>query len=150
MIRVVVAGVVLGAASVALAHSGATGIVKERMEAMKEIGTEMKIIGGMFQGKVEFNAGRLEQAAGVISDHAAKIEKLFPQGSDHKPTRAMLEVWKDKTGFDLLAKELVKAAQDLAVKAKEAKSAGDVKMEIIAVGANCKACHKKFRAPEKE
>ena len=138
----------LGGAGLALAHSGATGIVKERMEAMKSVGAEMKVIAGMLQGKVGFDAGRLEKAAMVINSHAVKIEHLFPKGSDHKPTRALPEVWSDKVEFDKLGKELAMAAQVLAGKAKVAKSAGEVKMEIITVGKNCKACHKKFRAPE--
>jgi len=146
---VVVAGVLfLGGTGLALAHSGATGIVKERMEVMKSVGAEMKVIAGMLQGKIGFDAGRLEQAARVIKGHAEKIEHLFPDGSDHKPTRALPEVWHDKPEFDKLGKELAQAAQTLALKASKAKAAGEVKMEIMAVGTNCKTCHKKFRAPE--
>lgn len=133
----------------AVAHSGATGIVKERMESMKEMGAEMKIIGSMFQGKTAFNAIRIEKAAGLIGGHAAKFEKQFPKGSDHKPTRALPLVWKDKSEFDAIGKNLKEAAAALALKARNAGSVGDVKAELIAVGQACKTCHKKFRAPEK-
>ncbi len=109
---------------------------------------EMKAVGGMFQGKVEFNTMRIEKAAGVIHDHASKIEKLFPKGSDHKPTRALPEVWKDKVEFDAIAMEMAKAAIKLAEKSKTAQSTNDIKTEFSALAASCKACHKKYRAPE--
>ena len=129
-IGTVTLGLALASASPAHAHSGATGIVKERMEAMKSIGGEMKAVGGMFQGKVEFNTMRIEKAAGVIHDHASKIEKLFPKGSDHKPTRALPEVWKDKVEFDAIAMEMAKAAIKQAEKSKTAQSTNDIKTEF--------------------
>lgn len=141
-------GLVLVSVTGAFAHSGATGIVKERMEAMKEIGGEMKIIGGMFRGKITFDAKRLEKAAGVIGGHAEKIENLFPKGSDHKPTRALPEIWKNKAEFDRIGKDLMSAAAALSKSSKTAQSVDDIKMDLIGVGKTCKACHKQFRAPE--
>ena len=35
----------------ALAHSGATGIVKQRMDAMKDIAAQMKLIGAMVRAE---------------------------------------------------------------------------------------------------
>ena len=140
---------VFASASVAFAHSGATGIVKERMDSMKSIGSSMKTLGGMFAGKIGFDVKAVKNAAIVIEQHAAKIPAQFPKGSDHKPTRALPMVWQSKAEFDKLALELGIAAKTLGTKAASAKSVGDIKLELIAVGSNCKACHKKFRAPEK-
>ena len=45
----------LTATGAVLAHSGATGVVKQRMDAMVDMGDKSKIVANMFKGKTEFD-----------------------------------------------------------------------------------------------
>ena len=67
----------MGAGAV-FAHSGATGIVKERMQAMKAIGKSMKTLGAMAKGETGLSAAKLKAASQTISGHAAEFDRLFP------------------------------------------------------------------------
>ena len=88
---VLVAGVAICGAS--LAHDDATGIVKKRMDAMSDIGDQMKTIASMLKGEKQFDAGSLAASATTIADHARKIPHLFPEGSLKKPSEALPAVW---------------------------------------------------------
>ena len=57
---------VITASAAAFAHSGATGVVKERMDQMKAVAASMKAIGGMIKDAVPYDAG-------VVKVEAAKI-----------------------------------------------------------------------------
>ncbi len=48
--------VLVSIASIAFAHKGATGIVKERMDTMKDISTQMKLMKKMIRTKQPYNA----------------------------------------------------------------------------------------------
>ena len=45
------------------AHSGATGVVKERMALMKTLGGEIKKIAAMFKGEAAYDPGEIAAAA---------------------------------------------------------------------------------------
>jgi len=42
-------------AGIVYSHTGATGIVKERMDAMLDMGDKSKLVADMFKGKSEFD-----------------------------------------------------------------------------------------------
>ena len=93
--------------SIVLAHGGATGIVKERMDLMKGIGDAMKTLTAMFKGEVEYDAGVVREAARTIQSRAGEhITKLFPEGSLDKPTEALPTVWEDWATFERHANDL--------------------------------------------
>jgi cytochrome c556 len=50
-------------ATFALAHEGAKGVVKERMDLMKRQQKDVKLIGDMAKGKTPFDAGKAAEAA---------------------------------------------------------------------------------------
>ena len=70
-----------GASAIALAHDGATGMVMQRMEAMKEIGQSMKSIAAMVKGDAAFNGEAVQASAAVIAGHAKHMPHMFPEGS---------------------------------------------------------------------
>ena len=140
---VLVAGVAICGAS--LAHDGATGIVKKRMDAMSDIGDQMKTIASMLKGEKQFDAGSLAASATTIADHARKIPHLFPEGSLKKPSEALPAVWLRWEDFAKLGSTMQSSAASLAEAAKSARNVEDIKGQIIAVGKSCKACHKDFR-----
>ena len=91
----------------ALAHGGATGIVKERMDGMGVMKEAMKVLTPMMQGKTDYNAATVRSEAGKIAAHAGDaLTKLFPEGSLDKPSEAKREIWQDWTSFSDLAAQL--------------------------------------------
>lgn len=93
--------------SVVMAHGGATGIVKKRMDFMESMGDAMKEITAMMRGKQAYDAGRLRALAGTVGDHGGEaLTKLFPEGSLDKPTEALPAIWTDWERFSALADRL--------------------------------------------
>lgn len=131
-------------------HNGATGIVKERMEVMEALGNAIKSLVAMLKRQAQFNQDSVKATANKMAAHGTKIKAQFPAGSDHKPTRALPAVWKNRADFDKLADQLTQAAKALEKSAGAAKSAKNLAPHIIAIGKTCKSCHEKYRAPDKQ
>jgi len=92
---------------ITFAHSGASGVVKERMDLMEGIGDSMEILVDMFKGKIPFDSGQIKDAAARIRDHAGNnIVRLFPEGSLHEPSEALPEIWEDWEEFETLTIQL--------------------------------------------
>jgi cytochrome c556 len=88
----------------------------------------------------------LEGAGKAIAKWAAVIPTLFPKGTETGgDTKALPEIWSDPAGFQKIALALGEAATKLATDAK----AGDadlVAADTKALGEQCGACHKAYRA----
>ncbi|WP_193175433.1 c-type cytochrome [Oricola nitratireducens] len=99
----------LGLASVAAAyaHGGATGIVKERMEAMESMGDVVKKLSAVMRGETEYDAAAVKAGAETIRKHAGKaITELFPEGSAGGPSEAKPDIWSNWDEFSALAGQL--------------------------------------------
>lgn len=113
-------------AAAALAHSGATGVVKERMEGMKAMGDAIKRIAPMFQGELGYDADAVRAAAATFKDHAGEsMMALFPDGSNPKPSEAKTSIWKNWGDFSDLAERLEIYAEGLALAADNGLAHGD-------------------------
>jgi len=85
----------------ALAHKGATGIVKDRMHVMKGMADNLKLITKMLDGDIPYDRAKAEAAAASIEKHGGKaITKMFPKGSMQKPTEATPKIWENWKGFE--------------------------------------------------
>lgn len=136
-----------GSASV-FAHGGATGIVKERMDAMEMLQNAMKSVGTMMQGATGYDAERVRKAASILANHSGKaMTKLFPEGSIKKPSEARPAIWKDWKAFSADADRLNALAGQLSDAASEddAVMPQTVKSAFIEIGRTCSSCHEKFR-----
>lgn len=131
--------------TLALAHEGATGVVKERMDLMKRQQRDMKLIGDMAKGKTPFDAAKAAEAARDVSITARKIHELFPEGSAGGHSEAKEAIWRDWDEFTSKAKELDLSAEALAVSLDET-AGNDWRGALQKVTDACKACHKAFRA----
>lgn len=137
------AGILVGGA--ALAHGGATGIVKERMDAMSSIGDQMKIIGQMLKGG-SVDEAKLSAAAGAIADHGGEaLTRLFPEGSLDKPTEAAPAIWTDWTKFEAYAGDLEASALTLKDLANDGAGTQELSAAFGTLAATCKDCHQAFR-----
>lgn len=91
----------------ALAHSGATGLVKDRMQAMKEMQQAVKSVSPMMSGAAPYDAAAVRRAAAVFRRHSgAALTEDFPQGSTEAPSEALPAIWQDWNRFDDLAATL--------------------------------------------
>jgi cytochrome c556 len=88
----------------------------------------------------------LEVPARAIAKWAAVIPTLFPKGTETGgDTKALPEIWSDPAGFQKIAVALGEAATKLATDAK-AGEADAVAADTKALGEQCGACHKTYRA----
>lgn len=105
-------------AAVALAHSGATGVVLERMNGMTAIRDTVAELAPMMQGTVPYDPLTVSEGAGVIAGHAGDtMLSLFPENSLEGKTYAKPEIWTDWQNFAALAGELKIYADALVVAA---------------------------------
>ena len=125
----------------ALAHSGATGIVKERMDMFKKNQNNLKAIKSHIRSE---NYESIVKLADEIRDWAVKMPEYFPEGSNEKPSEASPAIWLDFDGFknaaiknETTAKQLIAAA-----KAEDQKAVVD---GFKAVAASCKSCHQSYK-----
>jgi cytochrome c556 len=138
---IIATGLTCGMLGTAFAHSGATGIVKERMDLFKRNKDNLKAI------KEHIRDGDVDAIiplADEIRDWAARMPDYFPVGSDQKPSEAAPAIWSNFDGFKLAAQDNQRAAEMLVAAAKS----GDmdaVMRGFKTVAATCKSCHKAFK-----
>ncbi len=160
---------------VAVAHKGASGVVKTRMETMKNMAANMKLIAQMLRDQIAFDAGKMDQAAMAIANHSGTaLTKLFPKDSLHPPSEARAEIWRQWPAFQTASEALKQAAEQFLkeLRAAQAKikketnnpmvrgSFGKIDVNLLppddkemkrleaafaAMGKSCKSCHEKFR-----
>jgi len=109
---------IVGLSATAFAHSGATGVVKERMGAMKSMGEAIKRIKPMMSGEAGYDAASVRKAAQVIASEAGEaLTGKFPEGSTEHPSETLPRTWEEWDRFTALATQLETAAEGLAMAA---------------------------------
>lgn len=114
----------------------------KRQALMKNNSENAKAVKAAVEAK---DFATVETKARDIMGNADKIVGFFPKGSDTGKTKAKPEIWEKSEDFGKAAKNLGKAAGELASAAK-AGNADDVGVKVKAMGDACGACHKQFRA----
>jgi cytochrome c556 len=144
MMHKVLAGALLGFLTLAVSAQvfAQADVNQKRQDAMKGNGEAAKAIKAAVETK---DYATVETKAKDIMGTADKIVSLFPKGSTTGKTKAKPEIWEKPDDFAKNAKNLSKAAGDLAAAAKAGDDAA-VTTKMKAVGEACAACHKQFRA----
>lgn len=105
-------------AAVALAHSGASGVVLDRMNGMTAMRDTVAELAPMMQGAVPYDTFIVSEGASVLAGHAGDtMLSLFPEGSLEGVTYAKPEIWSDWQKFAALAEELKTYSDALALAA---------------------------------
>ena len=115
ILRATVLGALL-ASSIAVAHDGATGIVKQRMDAMAELGDVAKAVSDMLKGKQTFERYAVRDAARLFVRHGEMIPMLFPDTDASRSgtaTEALSSVWDERAAFESSADSFVERSQEL-------------------------------------
>jgi cytochrome c556 len=137
-----------GTASLVQAHSGATGVVKERMDMMKGMGDAMKAMGPMFKGEAPFDAALVAEKAAHLAEHARKIPEMTPEGSIEHPSEALPIIWEDWDGNVESAEKLAEEGAELHEVASNGADQAAAREKFLDVSKTCGGCHDKFRKPK--
>jgi len=116
--------------------------VDPRQALMKDQSAANKAIKGAVEAK---DFATIEAKAKDLMGSSEKIVGLFPKGSDKGKTKATAAIWDKSDDFAKAAKNLNKAAGELASAAK-AKDEAAVTAKVKGVSEACGGCHKAFRA----
>jgi len=144
MVQKLLAGVFFSVLTLAVSTQvfAQADVIQKRQDAMKGNSAQAKAIKGAIEAK---DYATVEAKAKDIMGTADKIVSLFPKGSTTGKTKAKPEIWEKPDEFSKDAKNLSKAASELASAAK-AGNAADVDVKVKALGEACNSCHKQFRA----
>jgi len=144
MVRKLLTGAFFGILALAVSTQvfAQADVIQKRQDAMKGNSAAAKAIKGAVETK---DYATVEAKAKDIMGTADKIVSLFPKGSTTGKTKAKPEIWEKPDDFSKAAKNLNKAASELASAAK-AGNADDVDVKVKALGEACNSCHKQFRA----
>jgi len=117
-------------------------VLEKRQKFMKGNSAAAKAIKGAVKDK---DYATIETKARDLMGNADKIVDLFPKGSTAGKTKAKAEIWEKSDDFSKGAKNLRKAASELADAAKSGDGAA-VDVKVKALSNACGSCHKAFRA----
>ncbi len=142
-IAVIVTALILTAWAAA-AHEGATGLVAQRVVAMKQMGPHRKALGAMLAGKTPFDRDAAERLTQTMHEHCEHEMHMFPPGSDGHHTEATAAVWTNRPEFDARMRRFDAAIEALMTAAASGDKA-QLAAEFKAVGQECSGCHDHFR-----
>jgi len=143
MVQKILAGALFGLLVVGVAsQNSAQAQTDKRQSLMKEQSAAAKAIKGAVEAK---DYATVEAKVKNNMATSEKIVSLFPAGSATGKTKATPAIWEKPDDFAKAAKNLNKAAGELASAAKAGNDA-DVGVKVKALGEACNSCHKQFRA----
>ena len=127
----------------AFAHNDATGIIKERMDAMEAIGDANLKLTAISRGREAFDLDIVVASAEIIAEHSGEsLLTLFPEGSLEADRDGRAAIWEDWDKFSTLALNLESSALELSQISDES----EFNSKFRAMAKNCGGCHQSFRA----
>jgi cytochrome c556 len=138
----------IGAVFAALAHEGhehATGVVRERMILMEQMGDRLLAITKRIRSNREFN--KIADDAKAIEQLSSEAVSKFPPGSTQAPTAAKPVIWQQWPDFEAKSKKLQAEAQKLAQ--LPTTDTAVLRAQFRAVAYACDACHEAYRVTKK-
>ncbi|SFQ75747.1 c-type cytochrome [Donghicola eburneus] len=127
----------------ALAHGGVKDKdVMARMEVMKAIGDQVKVIGTMAKGERAFDADAANAALAELAVHSAQIAPLFETPAQDPKSEALPIIWEQWDDFAALAMDTEQTASALA---GTITTEVDLRPALGRIGGTCKACHSTYR-----
>ncbi|BBB24938.1 c-type cytochrome [Amphritea japonica] len=118
-----------------IAHGGATGVVKERMDLMEDMKDSVKAVSAIFKGETDYSADTIRKAAETIKTHSGDaMTKLFPEGSLSGHSEAKPLIWDEWQRFKLLSDRQVKLADGLFRAAENKETAVNINQSMMGSG----------------
>ncbi|MCR9108051.1 cytochrome c [Marivita sp. XM-24bin2] len=148
-LRFAIAFAALGCGTAAYAQDDFSAQLKARQGQFRIMAINLGILGGMAQGKMDYDAEAAQAAADTLVA-VSNIQQgpMWPEGSDNMSidgTRAQPTIWDQNEDFLSKWSDFGTAAQAMQAAASGGVDAlGPVMGQI---GGTCKACHDTHRAP---
>lgn len=142
---------VLLVSGVVHSHNGATGIVKQRMDAMGDMGDRSAEVADMFKGKTAFDKQLIAAAADSFIEHGMEMPGLFPDNKMSRTgsqTEALPAIWSRWEEFTELADDLVTRSESLQALVETTDEPRTLKRAFFRTTKSCSGCHKQFRKPK--
>jgi cytochrome c556 len=138
-----VGALAVGTASMA---GSSTDAIKDRQQAMKDVGGAMQNLAAIARKEAPFDAGVVKNNAGTIAEALKKSADLFPEGSDKGDleTWAMPEIWSKRADFD----QKFETAEAEAVALQSVSTESAFPPALGKLGNACKTCHQTYRRPK--
>ena len=133
----------------AIAHGGATGIVKQRMDGMMAMGKALGVVADMFKGVTAYTPAKVAKSADIVRGHAQEMKLLFPDtkaSREGKGTETLPAVWQNLEEFMALADRLDNDAAQLKLAAQSG-GQQEVRAAFGKLAKTCSACHSDYRKP---
>ena len=125
----------------ALAHKGAMGIVKERMDKFKASEKATKRIK---QALSRGDTAVVMAEAEFLVSWASEMYSYFPENSNQSPSEAKDEIWLQWDDFVGAIQSFDKAAQAL-IEAAATEDLRAIRGAFKEMTKSCKSCHQQFR-----
>lgn len=140
----------LGCGTSVYAQDDFSAQLKARQGQFRIMAINLGILGGMAQGKMEYDAEAAQAAADtIVAVSTIQQAPMWPEGSDDMAidgTRAQPTIWEENDDFLAKWADLGTAAQ--AIQAAASGGVEGLGPAMGQVGGACKACHDTHRAPE--
>ncbi len=130
--------------TLALAHKGASGVMKERMDMMSVLGNNTKALAMMARGRTALDWQIVEQAGQAAVHTGQTFPEKFPADSFKAPSEAKRNIVSELENFTLLAVGLAEAGQALQ-NAADMQDEGAFLVAFQGYAQTCKACHSLYR-----
>ena len=137
--------------SVIFAHTGASGIIKERMESMKVLSAESKAVSKILKGKTPYSEEVVKTAADNFVFHAEAMRTHFPDTVESREgnlTEALSSIWLKNTEFNKQVERFVSRANAFRDSAYSTSDLDALSESYIEVAKECRSCHKVYRKPK--
>ncbi len=121
--------------------------VAARQGQFKLFAHNFGVLGGMAQGRMEYDAAMAQTAADNLF-HLTRVDqgRLWPEGTDSSSidgTRANAAIWDDLDDFVAKFVALQGSVENLQGVAGD--GLDDMRTGVMAVGGTCQACHEAYR-----
>ena len=147
----IVLGLVVITSTGVNAHMGASGIVKQRMDAMSEMGDAMKAMGDMVKGKQAFVPETITGYAEVLEKHSGTLLDYFPDTDESrhgKETEALPKIWESWERFEELSNKFVMSVSELKKGAANGLDKRSFRILYSKTAKSCSSCHDDYRRPK--
>lgn len=140
-LKVIIAVLFSALAFYSYAHSGATGVVKERMDNFKESKRSMKLMKNAIK---ENDHSLVARESEKLVRWGEVMHTYFPEGSNQKPSEALPIIWQEWSRFEDHRVEYLQHAEAL-MRSAESQDMDAVKSSYGRVAKSCKYCHERYK-----
>jgi cytochrome c556 len=127
--------------------SAAHQMVEYRQAVMIILRSNFAPLASMATGKIAFDPATAQLRADRVAMLAAMVPDGFVEITKDEKSRARLQIWTNRAGFDGHAKDLLTRAEALAKLLKADATQPDNFLHAVqAVGGTCDDCHDDFRS----